>query len=75
MLLIIKYSIIKIKERMIKMKEKFIWIEIYNKITYKLLYYKDNRKVLVDFIHEILEELSLFNEKGEADCNLDKYQN
>lgn len=44
---------------MIKMEEKFIWIEIYNKITYKLLYYKDNRKVLVDFIHEILERTKL----------------
>lgn len=57
------------------MEEKFTWIETYRKITHKLLDYKNNRKALVGFMHEILEELSLFNEKDEVDCNLDKYQN
>lgn len=57
------------------MKEQFTWIETYNKIAHKLLDYKDNRKALVNLMYEILEELNLFNENDEVNCNLDKYQN
>ena len=57
------------------MEEKFTWIETYNKIARKLLEYKNNRQALVDIMYEILEELNLFNEKDEINCNLDKYQN
>ncbi len=57
------------------MEEKFTWIETYNKIAHKLLEYKNNRQVLVDIMYEILEDLNLFNEKDEINCNLDKYQN
>ena len=57
------------------MEEKFTWIETYNKIAHKLLEYKNNRQALVDIMYEILEDLNLFNEKDEINCNLDKYQN
>lgn len=57
------------------MEERFTWIETYNKIAHKLLEYKENRKALVDLMYEILEELNLFSEEDEINCNLDKYQN
>lgn len=57
------------------MEEKFTWIETYNKIAHKLLEYKNNRQALVDIMYEILEDLNLFSEKDEINCNLDKYQN
>ena len=56
------------------MEERFTWIETYNKIAHKLLEYKENRKALVDLMYEILEELNLFSEEDEINCNLDKYQ-
>ena len=56
------------------MNSDFTWVPIYNKIAYKLLDFKNNRTALVNLMYEILEELNLFNEKDEKNCNLDKYK-
>ena len=51
----------------------FTWIEIFNNIAKKLESFRHDRKKLVDIMYEILEELNLFNEESDKNCNFDKY--
>lgn len=56
------------------MNSKYTWVPVFNDIAYKLLEFKNNRTRLVEIMYEILEELNLFNESNEKNCNFDKYK-
>ena len=56
------------------MNSKFTWVPVFNDIAYKLLEFKNDRKRLVEIMYEILEELNLFKETDERNCNFDKYK-
>ena len=55
------------------MNNNFTWVPIFNNIAFKLEEFKYDRKKLVNIMYEILEELNLFNNESEKNCNFDKY--
>ena len=50
------------------------WNEMYKEIALKTLEFKNNRKKLLNIMYDILEELDLFRDTDEKNCNLDKYK-
>ncbi len=50
------------------------WNEIYKEIALKTLEYKNDHAALISIMYEILEELGLFSDDAEKNCNLDKYK-
>ena len=54
--------------------KKFTWVPIFNNIAKKLEEFRYDRQSLLNIMYEILEELNLFNDEADKNCNFDKYQ-